>query len=348
MSTVKTGILGAVLLFSSVTCSAQSVVEMKPVDTLKVPNYTADGILEPVKCDSESNIYVQAFQRTEAGGRTPITKLSPDGKATVFPLPKVGDKELGILDFAPGADGGAVLLTTDHDAYYYVESYGEDGHFQSRFTLPSELEPMQIAVSPRGKVLICGLWWTGAAGSAERTSKSYAAVFGSAGRVEREIDLTRDTQGNTASGAPAEGGSRRAESDRRRTMSFSSAQFSATEGFVLARLGSSGSIDTVSPDGFETNELHLSSPPESQLTDVQVDGNTIAALFVKKRKDSTQNEISDVFISLIDSQSGDERQRFHHSSWELGAALACYRHEVFTFLRAGENNELLLVRASAK
>lgn len=348
MRITKIGLLSSQLLFFAVIGSAQSLLELKPVETVRVPNQTASGIFEPIKCDSNSNIYAQLLHESDPPGQTPVTKLSPDGKPSVFPLPRLDDKKLGILDFAPGGDGGVMLLTTDYDAHYYVESYDEHGRFDSRFTLPDEVDPMQIAVSPRGKVLVCGLWLSAAPGGSEKISRPYAAVFGSAGRLEREVVLTQETQVSESKATSAGPESGRAESDGRRTISFSSAQFSASEGFVLARLGSEGSIYTITPDGLETKRLHLSPPPESRLTNVKVDRNTIAALFVWKEEGSTQNEISDVFVSLIDSQTGDEQQRFHHSSWQLGAALACYKEGVFTFLRTGDNDELQIVRAAAK
>lgn len=154
MSLAKTmGFLSAPLLFCGVMASGQTFLELKPIATIPVPRLSADGILEPIKCDSSSNIYVEAYRASDTGGRSPAMKLSPDGKhAIVFPLPRLDDQKLRILDFAPGGDGGVVLLTTDEKAqHYYVESYSEDGHFESRFTLPDGVDAMQMAVSPAGE-----------------------------------------------------------------------------------------------------------------------------------------------------------------------------------------------------
>ncbi|MFZ0961637.1 MAG: hypothetical protein WAO35_12090 [Terriglobia bacterium] len=345
----KAGALVGQLLLVAAVALGQSVLELSPTETVKVPNTTAYAIFEPIKCDSGSNIYAQLLHQSDPAGGTRVTRISPDGKPTVFPPPRLEDKQLGILDFAPKGDGGVLLLTTGFDGHYYVESYGEDGRFASRFSLPNEVDPMQIAVSSTGKVLVSGLWLEGGHGADKSGGKPYAAIFGSDGREEREVNLIEpeniDEEGKEGSTKPVP---ERAKNASRRPDRFSSVQFASNDRFVLPRLGSDPSIYVVSPDGFETNSFHIATPPESQLHSVKVDGDLIAAFFVKKKKDSTQNEISDVFISVINSQTGDEQERFHHSSPQLGASLACYRNGVFTFLTTGDNGELQIVRATAK
>jgi len=335
------------LFVVGLVCPAQTPLELKPVAVVSVANRTANGILEPIKCDSNSNIYVLAFQESDPPGGTPVTKITPDGKASVFPLPTVKDKRLQILDFAPGANGGVVLLVRDNEGQSYVESHTEDGGLDWKFSLPAELRAMQVAVSPKGKILVCGLW-SSAAGPGGESTKPFAAVFDKTGREEREVSLTEDTQ--ASGGAPSAAGAETGSSAKnvRRAISYSSAQFSSNESFVLARLSAGGAIYIISPDGFEVNTVHPSTPPDTQLSSVKVDGDTIAALFFKRKKGSAQSEISDVFISLLNSQTGEEQGQYHHSSWQLGAALACYKSGLFTFVTTGDNNQLQIVRAAAK
>jgi hypothetical protein len=346
MRAIRVALLLGAMCISGIICPAQTLLELKPSAILKVPNH-AYGIPEPIQCDSSSNIYFQAYEKSDSPGRIPITRLSPDGKTRVFPLPALdNNKKLGILYFAPEPDGGVALLTTDYAGNYYVETYQEDGQFDSRFTLPPELDPMQMAVSPQGKILLCGLWSTSAPGR-DAQNKPFAAVFDSKGKEERDVDL-EDPPAIEAGAPAARSGSARAGMDRRKPFMFSSVQFAENGNFVLARLQSHGPIYVITPDGFEVNSFYPAVPPDTMLSSIQTNGDTIAALFVKKKPGSTQNEISDVYITLFSAQTGDEMGRYHHSSWKLGAALACYEKGVFTFLTTGDNDELQLVRATAK
>jgi hypothetical protein len=275
---------GALLVWGAMA-SGQSSLELKPVLTVPVPNLSVNGILEPIKCDSDSNIYVEAWRESDSGGRSPVVKLSPDGKrAITFPLPQLDDKKLRVLDFAPSGDGGVVLLTTDEKAeHYYVESYSATGQFDSRFTLPDGVEAMQIAASSQGKILVGGQRFSPTAEGAERVGKPYAGEFRSDGRLEREVFFAEGGQGNEGkTGAPSPQ-SPQAEHDRWQSLWFSSMQFSPRGDFVLARLGSGGSISIISAYGFETNRIHLSPPPESRLSSVSVAGNSIVALFIAKK-----------------------------------------------------------------
>ena len=347
MITARIALLVGVFFLTADGGSAQAPLELKPVASVNVPGRTAYGIIEPIKCDSNSNIYVQAYQRSDALGLTPVTKVTPDGKATTFPLPKLKDERPQILDFAPTAEGGIVLLVMDSVGHPFVDGYSEDGKFNWRFSLPAELDAMQIAVSPKGKILVSG-FWSNAGAPAGEGSRPFAALFDRAGRVEREVTLTEESQASEPEAPEPGPGAARSLSHIRRTISLSSLQFSSNESFVLARLGSGGPIYTISPDGFEMSTLHPTVPPCSRLHSVKVDGDTVAALFVKKRKESTQNELSDIFVSLINSQTGEQQGLYHHSAAQLGAGLACYKNGVFTFLTTGDNDQLEIVRATAK
>jgi hypothetical protein len=134
----------------------------------------------------------------------------------------------------------------------------------------------------------------------------------------------------------------------RKSLEFSSVQFSSDGSFVLARLQALGPIYIISPDGFALKTIHPSVPSGSHLDSVVVNGSTIAAEFMRMKAASTQHDISDVFISLIDSQTGEEQALYHHASWKIGASFACYEKNTFWFLAGDENDRLQIVRAATK
>ncbi|HET7100518.1 MAG TPA: hypothetical protein VFJ52_05155 [Terriglobia bacterium] len=324
--------------------------ELKPVKVVKVPNLSSNSITLPIKCDSDTNIYAQIDEPGDENGRTPVRKLSPDGKVTTFALPAIEGKKGQILSFSPTGDGGLGLLTVYGDqtgTRYYVEKYGKDGQFKSRFRLPDEFEPMRIALSPDRTALISGMRF-GAPVEGEARARPFLGLFDAAGELERDVTFGEDT-------APADGGPSTANAapggvpaGTRKSLEFSSVQFSSDGSFVLARLQSLGPIYTISPDGFALKTIHPSVPSGSHLDSVVVNGSTIAAEFVRMKPGSAQNEISDVFISLINSQTGEQQALYHHSSWKIGPSFACYKDDTFTFLAADENGQLQIVRAAAE
>ena len=56
-------------------CAAQDIVELKPAAIVKVAGQKADGIVEPVKCDSRSNIY-EIIHLTQIAVRAKISSWS--------------------------------------------------------------------------------------------------------------------------------------------------------------------------------------------------------------------------------------------------------------------------------
>jgi len=250
----------------------------------------------------------------------------------------------------PAGGGGLALLTVYGDqngTRYYVEKYGEDGSFKSRFRLPDEFEPMRLALSPDGTALISGMR-LGAPAEGEEKVRPFLGLFDRAGELVRDVTFGGDTASagggpSTANAAP--GG---VKQGTREALELSSVQFSSDGSFVLARLQGLGPIYTVSPDGFALKTIHPSAPTDSHLSSVVVNGSTIAAEFVRMKSGSTQHEISDVFISLINSQTGEQQALYHHSSWKIGASLACYKGDTFTFLAGDQNGQLQIVRAAAQ
>jgi hypothetical protein len=342
-------LLCSTLLVGAV-CQGQTMLELKPVKVVKIPNLSSNSISMPIKCDSKSNIYAQIDEPDDENGRTPVRKLSPDGKVTVFALPAMDGKKGQILGFSPSGDGGLALLTVYGDqngTRYYVEKYGEDGSFKSRFKLPDEFEPMRLALSPDGTALVSGMR-LGAPAEGEEKARPFLGLFDRAGELVRDVTLGGDTApagGDPSTANAVPGG---VKQGTREALELSSVQFSSDGSFVLARLQSLGPIYIISPDGFALKTIHPSVPSGSHLDSVAVNGSTIAAEFVRMKLGSTQHEISDIFISLINSQTGEQQALYHHSSWKIGASLACYKNDTFWFLAADENSQLQIVQAAAQ
>jgi len=346
MDVRKLALVVASYVFVVALGRAQTTADLKLSETVRVADRKADSIVEPVKCDSHSNIYAQAGAGAERFSRVPVLKLSTEGKTTAFPQPQIEGKPLEVFGFDPTASGGVAMLTLDSDGHYYVETYNDRAEFDSRFVLPAELRAMQIAASSDGKVLVSGLYSTAAGPGAEKTVRPFAGIFGRSGRLEREIETTEDPLKNE-DGTLREKGLAKTPHGKPdpNNLSATSVQSSPDGNFIFSRLSSGGPIYVVSPAGFVVNQFDPPSIPGAKLSSVTVGEDALAALYVKMKVGGRGGEISDVYIALLNAQTGEERARFHHSSWELGSSLACYDKGVFTFLTTNDDGELELARA---
>ncbi len=304
-----------------------------------LPKQVVYAFPEPMKCISSGNIYYRVYKEgVDDIALFPVMRISPEGKSYVFPIPSPEGRQRGILDFAP-TGGGVALLTTDYGEGHYLDFLSETGELTSESHLPREFEPMQMSVSDSTsrEILISGLWSKNDAGATQ--AAPFVGIFDSKGALKREVSPPSDIEPGS-SATPSEKG------EFLRAVEGSIAQVSGDGNFVLARPTGEGQIFVISPGGQLLNEFRPSLPEGASPTTVTVDGNTVVIVSAKKISGSTQNQISDVFISLWDGETGKQLASYHHSSPRFGAGLACYQRGVFTFLSAApDTGEFQLVRA---
>ncbi len=335
-------ILSSILLLTAAV--AQGPGELSEIDRVTViPKQRGEAILEPIKCDFNSNVYFQVSEQSQDNRLSPVIRVAGDGTGFVFPMPVLGTRQMGIIDFAPTKAGGLALLTVDIDTgkEFQIMIYDRKGNVLVSFPLPALIDPLQIAVSPSDKILITGLRSEPAIAGVDH-EQTFTGIFDATGRLEREISLQDDFE----VGGPQ---SRSNSAEFLHTISTSIALADSDGDFIIARLRSDGPIHIVTSAGVDRdNGFRPTVPQGAYLSSVRLDGTTLAALYVKKTPRNTQNEISDVYVSLWDIRTQKELGQYHHSNWRLGSAFACHKAGVFTFLTRSDDgsNELQLVRAS--
>lgn len=326
----------SVLVLAPQLSVAQHAVELKEIQTVTIPGVAAgQGFLEPIKCDSDSRVYFRTLREPDPRNN-PVTRVSMQGNFAVFPQREPAKHTPGIIDFAPTTDGGVALLTVDDASNHEFEIFDATGRLKSKSALPANLDPLQIAVSSSGNVLVSGMYSSNDRVGGASEVRPFVGIFEVGGRFE-QLTLADDVR-------PGEVGT-----NVREALTHSYAESSDDGGFLLARLMSGGPIHLISSTGVDLDGgFRVSLPDGAFLSSVKMDGNTIAAMSLRKKMPNTDNEISDAFVSLWDSQTHEQLGEYHHSSPELGAAFACYKAGVFTFLSSGPHDEVLLVRATAE
>jgi len=339
----------AFMFLSASLARAQNTLELTPTDTVKVANHKTSGILAPVKCDALSNIYARPFSGAGQPWDAPIVKISADGKTTDFPMPRREGKALEIMGFAPGVHEGVVMLTMDHGSpyRYYVETYNDQGEFDSRVTLPAEFHPLQIAAATDGRFLISGFYSDPHAQGVTpgRPGKPFAGIFGPDGRLERDVLLAEDGQATEGKESANASAAKQVHKRSPLVVTASSVDSSPDENFILSRTTDGGPIYVISAAGFVLESFDPPSIPGARLDSVNAVEGYLAAVYMRKKAGTTQNEVSDLFISLLNPQTGEEQLRYHGSPSQLGLSAACYDKGVFSFLTIGDDGALQIVKA---
>jgi hypothetical protein len=336
---------GILLLASSIFAASstwgQTALELREVAVIPVvPNQTTRSFLEPIKCSSDSTIYFQITRNEKNPFLNPVARVSPDGKAFIFPLPqsiRSGEAQ-EIADFAPKPGGGvAILLTGASGKEHYISMFDALGRETSNISLPQDIKPLQIAVAPPGKILLSG--WVAGPTASGQPPEAFAGLYDERGQPVVRIPLNNDIEP-----APLDAPE---FSYYRAAIALSSAQASDKDLFLLTRLQTTdGPVHIISAENPRlANTFRALVQDGTVVSSAKADGNTVAVMSIRKKPASTQNEIADVYISLWDAATGTKLGEFHHSSPHLGSAFACYKAGTFTFLTTGANSEMQLVKA---
>lgn len=335
-------LLTVVLVSFSASLLAGGPKDLEITQTVPVTGMKATGVVQPIQCDAQSDVYAEVIQGMAPDSGTPILRISPDGGSRVFRAAPIAGQAAEIVSFSPEEDGGVALLAATLDrTKYQVQIIGATNTLESHWLLPAGIEPMQIAASPSGQLLIAGI-------SEAQGGSAFTGIYDASGQLEREISLPNDisnlgVEDNLRpAGVPAEATA--AYKSYRHALELSSASTLNNGAFMLTRITSGGPVYTLAQSATSpSGELQPNMPDGSALSSATQNENQIVLTSIKKKAGG--NEISDVYITVWDPATSDEIAEFHSSNPALGAALACYQRGVFTFLNMGADSQLEMVRA---
>jgi hypothetical protein len=340
MRTMPASIVLLALTFAS-AATAQDMVELREAEPIQVPGQRALGLLAPIKCGQDSSVFLQLVLDREDPRINPILGISPDGKQAVqFKAPETPGRKTWIVDFAPTADGGAGLLTRDQDGAYSIVKLDQEGRVLSSARLAGQVSPLQLALFPSGEALVSG-WRNeqGSTGVPLAKGGTFTGIFDTNGRLEKEVRLPGDVGAPPLSDVTA-------SKNYKRAVTLSTAGPTGDGNVFLARSYSGGPVYVISPGGEVVHSFQPAAPESMAAGGVQVEGNDAVTIFLT-RKSEVSGEIGDILLYVWDITNGKKLATYHHASPRLGAALACYKSGVFTFLSMDpESGDLQLVHAA--
>jgi hypothetical protein len=244
-----------------------------------------------------------------------------------------GLHEGAILDFAPAPTGELHVLVTDNADGFYVVTFLPDGTTSS-VRLQTKMRAFQIAALASGEFLVAGRE-TERLGGYVKNGEAYVSVFDSHGAEVRQIPLPDDL--------PYGGyNAKNLAYDKAIALSITDRSDGGT--VYLMRYAPTGPVHAVATEGTLRRTL-WPLWEGAYLFSIKSRGDRLVTEFLRK-KDGTTNETADVDLSVWDINSARKIAEFHHSSPLIGSALACYDHDVFTFVGVAPDQTVQMIRAA--
>jgi len=323
-----------------VLVGAQSVVA-----TSELANYIA----EPVKCDSNGNIYIT----TDQWGISAVHKLNAKGErlAMFQPNSDASFKVAMAVRLSIANDGRLyqlVALRGSGDPARYVLVYSADGSNQTRIKLQPGFfwHTAAVAVFASGNMLITGQQFFG---DSQRANVPFTGVFSPDGKLVHEVRLEDDEAilhmtevGDVRVVSPF-------DTAQNRAVGFSQMELARDGNIYLMRWLNPAIVYAISPEGKVVRRFTV-DPGNDNLRPaaMHIASGRVAVLFVQPQ--SEEKTIKIVDLEGRELASYGEPERDGKMLNELGGGFACYvdQPERFTFLGSDDAHRLKLVIAEPR
>lgn len=303
-------------------------------NTVQVPSQSRRPVMEPVRCDSEGNVYVRGYQfpRPKAA---PVLKFSADGKNVVtFSLDSAPGFAKGTpFDaFAVGPRGEVFVLTFKNKDELDLVSFRKDGEYDSAAKVELLFIPAQVVVFPSGEFLASGVGVPNKEGGP--VGEPLTAMFDRNGRL-----ITKVARG---AGTTSEQQQSKAQPGQLPPqVSLAKAEVGDDGNVYLMGSAVRPTVLVISPAGKVVRRLELRPPsPAAKPWAMKVGGGKIIIEFTETDNHGQQATTG---FSAYDAEDGNLSAEYV-SPPELGGALACYSPNGFTFLSA-RNGHFAIIKA---
>jgi hypothetical protein len=329
-------------------------------ETIVVNDQRRAPIMEPVRCDSDGNVYFRAYQPPRLLA-SPVVKVSSDGKTvTHFSLASAPGftKDAPFATFTISPKGEVFILAFRDKQTLDLVAFRNTGEFDYDARLESRFLPAQFAVFPTGELLVTGTEIPPQEG--QEPERAFTALFDRNGKFLTKVSLPDDislkapAMSRQPAGSTQQAGSSLAtrartatttqEDDRARPISLGRTEVGDDGNIYVVRAAAKPLVYVLSPDGEVVRRLELTPPsPKDKPWTFKVGGGMIAAEWTRASAGVDRDASG---ISLYDEMTG-ERQTDYALPAEWGGALACYSANGFTFVTA-RHGQLALLHAAPR
>lgn len=323
-----------------------SQMTLRVDDTVAVPSLPGSALGEQLRCDGAGNIYLRFYQPANPF-QSPVERISADGEdKQVFSVAQVqGFENADINDFSVGLDGTVVLgLWGPKPGEGTLVQFKTDGTVDSDSTIRlGAVAPFQIGLFGSGEILVAGTKEARLHKGQPAVSVPVTEVLSPRGHVIKEVALPDDVKPPK----PTDAAFKTATMKLPDEVTLGDDEPGNDGNIYLMRHSGKPTVYVIGPDGTVVRTMHLTLPAatatQGAIMQYNKAGNRLAIPFSVATPDGKSRS---GVISVYDAESG-ERLFDYHVPPEIGAALACYTADHFTFLGHTNQHQLMLTHASA-
>jgi hypothetical protein len=332
-----------------------STIVLRPTSTTGVASEMGGAFMSGSKCDADGNLYIRKLA-TDRPLLGPVVKIDPDGKRTaLFDPAAFSQLALDRADaFSPAPDGGLYQIAQSGvlKPRIYVLHFSSDGSPSSSTRLDADFEVYTFAAFAGGNLLVSGVKRD--VQDKDDRGRNFTAVFSADGRelaqlTVQEAKTRTEVIAKSAAGAqkqvpqnaPSE--SQKDPQKSTPTLDLADAEVGSDGNLYVMRVSSPLLVYVIAPSGKIMQTLKVAAPASgARPSAFHVSRNRLAISF-----GNTEDEGQTIVVA--DAQTGRKIANYDDSAG-LGAAFACYAADegVFTFLKLGEGNALVVIRADAQ
>jgi hypothetical protein len=280
----------------------------------------------PVRCDSEQNFYLRAF---ESGNQlSPVLRISTRSDTTLkFAwTADIGFSEGILEDFAVTPDGEVYeLVQAGNDVY--VLAFDHDGGYRSKTKLDEQFWGAHIAAFPNGRAfLVTGAELVIKGGP---PPKLVNRIFDASGRLLRDLTLKNDPGEVKRDDKDKQQDTNYFESKAVLPLVMGDAQTDASGNAYIYRASDIGTVYVLNSSGDPVRKLEI-APPEVGFKPglMQVSSGRLGIIF---QKVATDGQILKEVMLAVDTTTGTITQEYVVPD-ALGSAFACYTNNSFGFI----------------
>lgn len=305
------------------------------VDELTVKSEMARMFIDPIKCDSDENIYLM----TSPDPSEDIRKFSSKGELLAHFIATSGsDLAIQLVHYYSIGEGGEVYQVAfqKQSIKRAVLTFDKDGTYKSGAVLENppgarDWHPSQIAAFPSGDLLATGL----VLDYEKRITTPFTGIFASNGQLRKQVALSddEDIQKMVEGGDPHVVAADHPYSNR--AVEFGQMDAASDGNIYLLRNLSPAIIYAISPSGEVVRRFTVDTG--GQTASMHISGSRIALLY-------REGDTSKYIIKVVDTEGRLLATYQQSITDQLGFALACYAagSERFTFVGMSDEGFLQL------
>lgn len=308
-----------------------------PTKQIVAKSEVATLLYDPVKCDSEGNVYYP----TDMTGAGVLRELNLEGERIAEFRPGANpDMPIDVFqDYTIGPDGEVFMLVYPHEITRYIFVYKSDGSYHSSIKLDTGFPwvPTAFAIFPSGGFLIAGLEYA-RSDKGKLTQVPFTGVFSADGRLLKQLNLEDDDDivDFAASGDPRVVSA----SGNNRAIEFTKMEAAADGNIYLMRWTNPAIIYAISPGGSVVRRF-IVDPHNSndRPLSMHVAENRIAVLFATGDSKADVMKILDLEGTLLGTYSEVVNEK---TTQRVGSAFACFttNPEHFIFFSVNKDDHL--------